>query len=74
METLGRLAKMNGSKVSGRELRRALTDQGTVINQVLPVLEDIYASQNEIEQRLRWLLEIHGRGFWGRLKWLVRGV
>lgn len=60
-------------KVSGRELRRHLAEQGNVARVA-------YANETVTRQRLDALREgLHllagtlSRPFWGRLKWLVLG-
>lgn len=60
-------------KVSGRELRRQMAEQGNVAQ---------VAYQNETVTRQRvdalaegvdYLASVLGRGFWGRMSWLVLG-
>ena len=68
---------MNGTiqpKVSGRELRRALTRQQMAAGEAIAALEhNANVDRARIVSIEEWKQQHDTRGFWERVRWLVLG-
>lgn len=60
-------------KVSGRELRRTLAADGELARAAVVNEELTRQRVDNLESGLTYLASVLGRGFWGRVSWLVRG-
>lgn len=60
-------------KVSARELRRQLQAEAEVAQAALNNEELTRARVEAVERGLEFLAGVMGRGFWGRLTWLLCG-
>lgn len=60
-------------KVSGRELRRKLAADGEVAAVALNNEQLTRQRVDALESGLNYLASVLGRGFCGRLRWLIRG-
>ena len=60
-------------KVSGRELRRTLQVQGNVAEVAYQNETVTRARLEGLEKGVEYLASVLGRGFWGRVRWVVCG-
>lgn len=60
-------------KISGREARRQLADQADAVAVAIQNDGVVWDRLNALDAGLEYLASVLGRGFWGRVSWLLRG-